>query len=195
MDEWVIYLTGEQLSIGVKVQNSLDRLYTMLSKVATERLANIERGRTWNEELEGISKDEIRNEIRNKDTQLYDAKNQVEELNEKLLSASSQLPQSPPSAPESSPPPKVSPASTPHIPSKRLQVLAPPSSPSRHQCGSELLPRRLLIMLFIFLVPFLVLYFYSLSQQANENINTWEAASEVSQEEGVHSGSRDDRMR
>lgn len=117
--------------------NSLDRLYKMLAKVDAERLADIEGGKTWNEELEGISKGEIRNEIRNKDPQLYDAKKQVEELKKKLLSASSQLPQSPPSAPESSPPPKVSPASTPSPPPT---VFTSPAEDSRSWLRLRRLP-------------------------------------------------------
>lgn len=178
--------------------NSLDRLYTTLAKVAAERLAEIEAGKTWKEELGGVLKDETRN----KDAQLYDAKKQIKEVNQKLLSASSQLPQSPPSAPDSSPPHKVSPASTPSPPPT---VLTSPAEDSRSwlrlrrlpatNAGTDFSFRRLLIMLFIFLLAFLVPYLYSLSRQTNENINSWEAANEVSREEVVRSGSRDDRMR
>ena len=175
--------------------NSLDRLYT---KVAAERLADIEAGKTWNEELEGILKDELES----KDAQLYDAKKQIKELNQKLLAASLQLRQSPPSAPEPSPPHKASPTSTSSSPPT---VSTSPAEDSkswfrlrRHPAtdmGTNFSPRRLLIMLFIILLAFLVPYLHSLSQQTNENINSWEAANEVFGEEVVHSGSRDERMR
>ena len=167
--------------------NSLDRLYTALAIVAAERLAEIEAGKTWSEEMEGVSK----GELEKKNAQLYDAKKQIKELSQKLLAASLQLPQSPPSAPKPSTPHKESPASP---PSDSRSWFRPRRLPAT-DAGTNFSPRRLLIMLFIILLAFLIPYLHSLSQQTNENANSWEAANEVLREEDVHSGLRDDRIR
>ncbi|MCJ1348863.1 hypothetical protein MMC31_007096 [Peltigera leucophlebia] len=177
--------------------NSLDRLYTTL---AAERVAENEAVKTWNEELEGaetIRRQMLMDELDNKGLQLHDAKKQIKELNQILFAASSQLPQSLPSAPVSSPPHEASPASKPSSPPKASTSPAEGTrSPLRLprfpaiDAGTIFSPRRLLILFFIFLIAILVPYLHSLCQQTNENTNSWEVINE-----GIDSGSREDRIR
>ena len=104
--------------------------------------------KTWNEEQEGIetnSKRTLMDELENKNAQLSDAERQIKELSQIVFAEVSQLPQSLPSAPVSSPLHEASPASKPSLPSTspaegsrssfflfRLpanEILPPPPSP------------------------------------------------------------------
>lgn len=174
--------------------NSLDRLYTTL---AAERSAENEAMKIWNEEQEGIeanSKRTLMDELENKNAQLSDAEKQIRELSQILFADASQLRQSLPSAPVSSPLHEASPASKPSLPSTST---AEGSRSSFHlfrlpatDAGTKFSPYRLLLILFMFLLVILGPYLHSLGQQTNEDTNSWEAINEVR-----NSGSRDDRIR
>lgn len=162
--------------------NSLDRLYTTL---AAERLADNGAMRIWKEKLEGVEtnrRQALMDELENKDVQLYDAKKQIKKLSQMLFAASSKLPQSPPSAPVSSPPHEASPASKPSSPPKpsispaegsRFSFRLPRLSATA--AGTKFPPCRLLLFLFISLLAILIPYLHSQSRQTKENTNSWEA--------------------
>lgn len=117
------------------------------------------------EETERGRRQLLLDELEAKDAQIYDVQRQIRELNGRLLAFSQSQPSpSPPSAPSSSPPPETSPSPTPPPP------LAPTSpTPSATQTRSRFglsrppatdaetnfSPRRVLIMLAIFLLTVL----------------------------------------
>ncbi len=111
--------------------------------------------------------------LEDRDAQIYDAQKQIRELSEKLLAASPSQPSqpspTPPSAPSSSPSlPETSPSPTTPLP-PLPNVPTPSPAQSRSQfclrrlsaTGAEInfSPRRLLIMLAIFLLAFLIRFF------------------------------------
>ena len=155
--------------------------------------------------LEGMEETEHRrrqmliDELEDKDAQLYDAQKQIRELNEKLLAASPSQPlQSPTSAPSSSSPPAASPSPTIQPPaSPELSALTIPAAGAtswfRLLClpatyaQTNFSPRRLVIMLFIFLLTFLVPYLHSFSTRpaTEDNENSGQVAIEVLSAEDV----------
>ena len=116
--------------------------------------------------------------LEDRDAQIYDAQKQIRELSEKLLAASPSQPSqpspAPPSAPSSSPSlPETSPSPTTPLPPPPNVPTPSPAQSRSHFClrrlsatGAEInfSPRRLLIMLAIFLLAFLI-RFFSLPKQ------------------------------
>lgn len=110
----------------------------------------------------------LMDELEAKDAQIYDARRQIRELNERLLASSQSQPSpSPSSAPSSSsPPPETSSSPTPPPPPP-LPSTNPTSSaaqiPSRHRPATDaetyFSPRRLLIILAILLLTILFPFF------------------------------------
>lgn len=152
--------------------------------------------------LEGLAETERRrrqlliDELEDKDAQLYDAQKQIRELTERLLVASPTQPSlTTPSAPVSStpspppPPPKTSspPPETSSSPTEPPPPTIPTSSAAQSQpsfrlpripatdAAANFSPRRLLIMLAIFLLPF----FRSPGRPASEDIHSRQVAIEV----------------
>ena len=120
------------------------------------------------EETEQRRRQLLVDELADKDAQLYDAQQQIRELNGRLLAASpSQPSQSPPSAPSANQPPPPTVA---------------PSAPSQSRSWFRLFsPRRLLIILFIFFLAFLLPYFHPSGGRpsATEDINSGQVDIEV----------------
>ena len=158
------------------------------------------------EETEGRRRQMLMDELEDKDAQLYDAKNQIKELSEKLLAASSSQPsQSPASAPESSHSPEPSP---PSIQSPQPKLSASPVAGATSWFHLPRLPhlpatdagrsfslRRIIIMLFIFLLAFLIPYLQIISPRADDSNNSWQEVNEILPEEVGDMGSREGRMR
>lgn len=99
----------------------------------------------------------LMDELETKDAELHEAKREVRQLGQRLLAASA----SNTSQPSPSPPPQTS-------------IPTPPSS-STPSTPMPFSPRRLLILLFIFLLAFVIplFRFNSLSEQAAEEIEVW----------------------
>lgn len=134
----------------------------------------------------------LMDELNNKDLQLHNAKKQTKELIKYSLLPHHSC-RNLPSAPVSSPPHEASPASK---SSSTPKVSTSPAEGTRSSFHLRCLPatdagtkfslRRLLVLLFIFLLANLVPYIHSLCQQTNENINSWEAINEViDSDEGI----------
>ena len=153
------------------------------------------------ETLEAIRESErgrrqlLMDELEAKDAQIFDAQKQIRELSEKLLAASPSQSSPPPATPSSSsPPPETSLSPTPPpLPT----VLTPPDAQSRSlfrlrrlpATGAEInfSPRRLLIILAIFLLAFLIPFLHSPSRPPSENITSGQVAIEALPEVEVRS--------
>lgn len=116
-------------------------------------------------------------ELEDKDAQLYDAQMQIRELTERLLAASPpQPPPTPPSAPPSLPSsPPHPPETSPTIPTLPVAQPQRPSRPPHIPATvtrTNFSPRRILIILAIFLLAFLLPFLRSFSRPASEDINS-----------------------
>ena len=132
----------------------------------------------------------LMNELEAKDAQIYDAQRQIRELSGRLLAFSQSQPSpSPPSAPSSSsPPPETSPSPTPPPPlpptnptpsaaqtRSQFRLSRPPATDAE----TNFSPRRLLIMLTIFLLAVLFPFLRSPSRPPSENIYPEQVAIEA----------------
>ena len=143
----------------------------------------------------------LMDELEDKDAQLYDAQKQIRELTESLLAATPAQPSpTPPSAPtpsssslppgpspppmnSSSPPPETSPSSTENPPPTIPASSAAPSQPSFRlprlpifHAPTNTSPRRLFIILSVFLLAFFVPFLRSIGGPSSEDINSQQAA-------------------
>lgn len=152
-----------------------------------EAMGNTERGR----------RQLLMDELEAKDAQIYDAQRQIRDLSERLLALSlSQPAQSPPSAPSSSsPPPETS--QSPTLPPPLPPTNSTPSAaqtrfglrPASH-AETNFSPRRLVIILAIFLLTVLLPFLRSPSRPPSGNnfpeqvaVQAWQEAEDVSREE------------
>ena len=148
----------------------------------------------------------LMDELEDKDAQIYDAQRQIRELNERLSAAPpSQLSPIPPSAPSSSSPPPIMSASP--APPPPQTVPSPPAAQFRSRfrlrrllasdAETNFSPRRLLIILVIFLFAFLIPFPRFPSRPPGENINSRQVAMEalpevevINREEAFEEGRR-----
>ncbi len=174
----------------VRVMVERERDNTAAENARREQRATATLGRM--EETEQRRRQTLINELEARDAQLYDAQKQIEELTEMLLTTSPTQPlQSLPSAPSSAQsPPEASPSPTQPspIPTQAPEAAAAPSPPSHPRSWSRLVtvaatnfsPRRLVTILFIFLLAFLSFYLHSASRlSATEDTNSGQVAIEV----------------
>ena len=138
------------------------------------------------EERERSRRQLLIDELEDKDARLYDAQMQIRELNERLLAATPPQPSpTPPSAPPSlpaPPPPPPPPETSPTIPNLPAAQPQRPSRPARilaTAARTNFSPRRILIMLAIFLLAFLLPFLRSFSRPASEDIDSRQIPIEV----------------
>lgn len=166
----------------VRVMVERERDNTAPQNVRWEQRATATLGRM--EETEQRRRQALMDELEVRDAQLYDAQQQITELNERLLTTSPIQPLQSLSAPSSSQsPPEASPSPTQPspIPTQVPPAAAAPSPPSHPRSWSRLVtvaatnfsPRRLAIILLIFLFAFFSFHLHSASRlSATEDTNS-----------------------